>query len=126
MSMNHSSKPSADTRLIPGGKLLWIYKAGYVSHRDPRLSIVSTTLGSSFARRFGADSILRVTRCGTRSAGVGQQRNKDNKLRWAAPISYRQVKKGSLLFHCVFIVVSQVVNESKQAHVINIAKRMRF
>lgn len=34
MSMNHSSKPSADTRLIPGGRLLWIYKKNQISLVD--------------------------------------------------------------------------------------------
>jgi len=59
MSMNHSSKPSADTRLMPGGRLLWICEGE--SDQLGHVSIVNGgggTFGSSFARRFVAESIV--------------------------------------------------------------------
>jgi hypothetical protein len=63
MSINHSSKPSADTRLMPGGRLLWICKEE--SDQLGHVAIVhgvGDTFGSSFARRFVAESIAPKSR----------------------------------------------------------------
>jgi hypothetical protein len=65
MSIYHSSKPSAATKLMPGGKLECICRD---VHQSSRLFVYimygQHTFGSSFARRFEAVIIVRWPRVG--------------------------------------------------------------
>jgi len=64
MSIYHSSKPSAATKLMPGGKLECICKGSHQSLRLFTYIIMygQHTFGSSFARRFEAVIIVRGPR----------------------------------------------------------------